>query len=86
MGENLRKRGFHGPSICYLYMHNKEDYCHLFFLCPFSTKIWHKWWEAWQHACFHATSLIEFLDSLGRPPAKTSFLQVAWAIGPALII
>ncbi|GLJ09022.1 hypothetical protein SUGI_0100110 [Cryptomeria japonica] len=84
--ENLRKRGFQGPSICYLCMHNEEDCSHLFFLCPFSRDIWHKWWEAWQHACFHATSLIEFWDSLGRPPTKTSFLQVAWAIGPALII
>lgn len=86
MWDNLLKRGFQGPSICYLCMHNEEDCSHLFFLCPFSREIWHKWWEAWQHACFHATSLIEFWDSLGRPPTITSFLQVVWAIGPALII
>ena len=67
-------------------MLNGEDVSHLFFLCPLSKEIWHKWWEAWCHGCIHADSLIEFWDSLGRPQVKTSFLQVAWAIGPTFIL
>ena len=84
--ENLRKRGFQGPSICFLCFHNEECASHLFFLCPFSREIWHRWWEAWRHGCIHATSLIDFWESLGRPPTKTSFLQIAWMIGPILIL
>ena len=84
--ENLRKRGFQGPSICFLCLHNEECASHLFFLCPFSREIWHRWWEAWRHGCIHATSLIDFWESLGRPPTKTSFLQIAWMIGPILIL
>ena len=84
--ENLRKRGFQGPSICVLCLHNEECISHLFFLCPFSREIWHRWWEAWGHGCIHADSLIDFWESLGRPPAKTSFLQVAWLIGPVFIL
>ncbi|XP_059077196.1 uncharacterized protein LOC131876295 [Cryptomeria japonica] len=84
--ENLRKRGFQGPSICLLCSCNEECTSHLFFLCPYSRELWHRWWEAWQHGCIHATSLIDFWESLGRPPTKTSFLQVAWSIGPTLIL
>ena len=84
--ENLCKRGFQGPSMCVLCMHNEECVSHLFFLCPFSREIWHRWWEAWGHGCFHANSLVEFWESLGRPPAKTSFLQVAWLVGPVFIL
>lgn len=84
--ENICKRGFQGPSLCFLCMHNEESISHMFFLCPFSKEIWHRWWESWRQGCSHATSLIDFWDSLGRPPTKTSFLQVAWVVGPALIL
>ncbi|XP_059064240.1 uncharacterized protein LOC131856461 [Cryptomeria japonica] len=67
-------------------MHNEECVSHLFFLCPFSREIWHRWWEAWCQGCIHATSLIDFWESLGRPPAKTSFLQAAWLVGPIFIL
>ncbi|XP_057871389.2 uncharacterized protein LOC131077832 [Cryptomeria japonica] len=84
--ENLRKRGFQGPSICVLCLSSEECSSHLFFHCPYSREIWHRWWEAWHHGCIHASSLIEFWESLGRPPAKTPFLQVAWFIGPSFIL
>ena len=84
--ENLRKRGFQGPSICFLCSHNEESISHLFFLFPFSKEIWHRWWEAWSHGCIHATSLIDFWESLGRPPVKTPFLQSAWIVGPIFIL
>lgn len=84
--DNLQRRGFQGPSMCSLCIRHEENVSHLFLLCPLSKEIWHKWWEAWCHGCIHAESLIEFWDSLGRPPAKTMFLQVAWAIGPSLIL
>jgi hypothetical protein len=72
--------------MCSLCTRHEENVSHLFFLCPLSKEIWHKWWEAWCHGCIHAEFLIEFWDSLGRPPAKTTFLQVAWAVGPSFIL
>ena len=56
-----------------------------FFYCPYSREIWHRWWEAWRQGCIH-TSLVDFWESMGRPPAKTSFLRAAWMVGPTLIL
>ena len=67
-------------------MSNEESTSHLFFGCPYSREIWHRWWEAWRQGCAHTSSLIDFWESLGRPPAKTSFLWVAWLAGPSLIL
>ena len=84
--ENLRKSGFQGPFLCFLCSHNEECISHFFFLCPFSKEIWHRWWEAWNHGCIHAISLIDFWGSLGRPPAKSPFLQTDWIVGPIFIL
>ena len=86
MWENIHKRGFQGPSVCFLGKHNEESISHMFFLYPFSKEIWHRLWESWRHRCIHATSLIDFWESLGKPPTKTSFLQVAWMVGLTLIL
>ena len=84
--ENLHKRGFHRPSICFLCSKYEECTSHLFFYCPYSREIWHKWWEAWRQGCIHTSSLDDFWESMGRPPTKTSFLRVAWMVGPPLIL
>ena len=84
--DNLCKRGFQGPSICVLCRSSDETVSHLFFQCPFAKQIWHLWWSVWGCSCWHVSSLSEFWDRLGHPPAKASFLQVAWSIGPSLIL
>ena len=42
--------------------------------------------EAWRQGCIHTSSLVDFWESMGRPPAKTSFLWAAWMVGPPLIL
>jgi hypothetical protein len=39
-GENLMKRGFHGPFICPLCQNSQDTIQHLFWDCPFSTTVW----------------------------------------------
>ena len=45
--DNIRKRGFHGPSICVMCQENEEDSSHLFFQCSFAVQLWHFWWGVW---------------------------------------
>lgn len=84
--DNIRKRGFQGPSVCVLCEANEEDSAHLFFRCPFSLQIWHFWWGVWNNPCVHASSLIEFWQRLGRPPSMASFLQEVWSVGPIFLL
>lgn len=44
----IRKRGFHGPSICVMCGANEEDSSHLFFHCSFALQLWHFWWGVGQ--------------------------------------
>jgi hypothetical protein len=39
-GENLMKRGFHGPFTCALCQRTQESSQHLFWECTFSSKVW----------------------------------------------
>jgi hypothetical protein len=39
-GENLMKRGFHGPFNCPLCQTSQDTIQHLFWDCPFSTTVW----------------------------------------------
>lgn len=72
--DNIRKRGFHGPSICVMCGTNEEDSSHLFFCCSFALQLWHFWWEVWAVPCVHASSLTEFWQKMGRPPSMAPFL------------
>ena len=38
--ENLRKRGFQGPSICILCKSSEELASHLFYSCPYAGDVW----------------------------------------------
>jgi hypothetical protein len=40
IGENLMKRGFHGPFICPLCQIGQENINHLFWECSFARKCW----------------------------------------------
>lgn len=46
--KNIKKRGFCGPSICFLCGNREESSSHLFFLCSFSTEIWRWQWHLWK--------------------------------------
>lgn len=72
--DNIRKRGFEGPSIYVLCEAGEEDSYHLFFHYPFAMHLWHSWWGVWKSPCVHASSLVVFWSSLGRPPPSASFL------------
>ena len=39
-GENLMKRGFHGPFNCPLCQNHQDNIHHLFWNCPFSQTVW----------------------------------------------
>ena len=84
--DNLCKRGFQGPSMCVLCQNSEENISHLFFHCSFTRHIWHFWWNVWNQSCWHVSSLAEFFARWGKAPVKTSFLQVAWTLGPSFII
>lgn len=38
--ENLSRRGFIGPSICFLCMQHSEDVARLLLRCPIATEVW----------------------------------------------
>jgi hypothetical protein len=40
MWENLKKRGFIGPSTCHLCEENDETMNHLMDECPYTTEVW----------------------------------------------
>jgi hypothetical protein len=38
--ENLRRRGWEGPSICSLCLREEETILHIMVCCPFTLEIW----------------------------------------------
>lgn len=84
--DNIRKRGFHGPSICVMCGTNEEDSSHLFFRCSFALQLWHFWWEVWVAPCVHASSLTEFWQRMGCPLSMATFLQEVWFVGPIFLL
>ena len=83
---NLCKCGFQGLSMGVLCRASEESVSHLFFQCSFTRDIWHSWWNVWNQSCWHVSSLTKFFACWGKTPVQTSFLQVAWTIGPSFII
>lgn len=84
--DNLCKRGFQGPSVCFLCLKEVETVSHLFFQCPFARTIWIFWWWVWNLQCRNPSSLDDFWWDIGPIPMKNLFLHIAWPIGPNMII
>lgn len=71
--------------MCVMCGQHDECFSHLFFQCSFVKAIWHHWWNLWSLPCCHVSTLDDFWKRRGSSPSKTSFLKIAWSIGPSLI-
>lgn len=72
--------------MCVLCHHYEESVSHFFFHCSYAREIWHLWWGVWNMSYWHVSSVAKFFDRWGKALVSSSFLHVAWALGPSFII
>jgi hypothetical protein len=84
--DKLRRRNFHGPSICHNCNHNEETLQHLLDSCPLANQLWEKESFRCQIRCRMENDIISSLRQWPQKPYKSELLNCLWNIIPGLIL
>jgi hypothetical protein len=78
--DNLRKRGFIGPSICILCHQQEETKEHLFNNCPFSQRIWDQGAQTMRKANQNRSNINEKIENWDSITYNNPLLTHIWKL------
>jgi hypothetical protein len=84
--DNLRKRGFIGPSICTLCQQKEERKEHLFNSFPFSQRIWDQGAQEMHRSNRDRSSIIDTLENWDSLSYKNPILAYIWQLLPGFTL
>lgn len=84
--DKLRRRNFHGPSICHNYFQNKETLQHLLDTCPLANQIWEKVSFRCQKRCKGDNDIINSIRLWPKNPYNCEILNHLWNIIPGMVL
>jgi len=89
-GDNLRKKGWEGPTRCPFCVSKEETVAHLLLNCPFSLEIWNLALAPWMSQVSIPTKisslLIRWMESCPFSLIKKERLKHCWASCPKVIL
>eukprot|EP00253_Pinus_taeda_P002134 PITA_02134 len=78
--DNLRKRSFHGPSICPNCKQEEETTQHLMNYCPLAHKLWEKVSFRYQKDGWTHGDIVSIARNWARNPFKSKLLNSLWKL------
>jgi hypothetical protein len=84
--DNLRKRGFIGPSWCHLCGQEEETQNHLLNLCPYSSCIWDHSASIMRTSDRNRTGLKETIEGWRSSTYQSPILNRIWQLLPGFIL
>ena len=84
--ENLRKRGVHGPSQCYLCSQAEETTNHLLDSCPFAAAIWDKGAIGFRRRDRKRAQSARTLTKWNHKTFKNIIIRTIWNALPGMIM
>lgn len=84
--DNLRKRGFSGPSICLMCMKEEETAIHLMQTCQTGRKLWEKAVFRCQKEGRVQGDIKATLCKWEQPPFQSNLLNAFWQLIPGLLM
>lgn len=78
--DNLRKRSFHGPSICPNYKQEEETTQHLMNFCPLVHKLWEKVSVRCQKDGRTQGDIASIVRNWSKNPFKSKLLNSLWKL------
>ena len=87
--DNLRRKGFHGPSRCYLCLANEENAQHLFLECRYAEDVWSETLRLWTPGYTLPSTIFDLYTNWmqcypGQLPNK-SWFKAGWLVLPKLV-
>jgi hypothetical protein len=84
--DNLRKRGFIGPSICYLCQQQEESMEHILNQCSSSGEIWDQASQIMRKTNRERDNIISTIRNWGTEAYKSPILNRIWQLFPGFIV
>jgi hypothetical protein len=84
--DNLRKRGFIGPSLCVLCHQQEETKEHLFNGCSYSQRVWDQSAQIMRKSGQHRNSVNETIEHWDNISYKSTLLNHIWQLLPGFIL
>jgi ribonuclease HI len=84
--DNLRKRGFIGPSICALCCQQEESKEHLFNGCHYSQQIWDQGAQAMRKSNQDRSSINNTIENWDHSNYNNPILNLIWQLLPGFIL
>jgi hypothetical protein len=84
--DNLRRRGFIGPSICALCQQQEETKEHLFNRCPFSQSIWDQGAQIMRRSNQNRSNISDTIENWDSITYNNPLLNYIWQLLPGFIL
>eukprot|EP00253_Pinus_taeda_P031502 PITA_31502 len=84
--DKLRRRNFHGPSICHNCFNNEENQQHLLDTCPLASKLWDQVSFRCQLQGKKPGDIIDTIRQWPKSPYDSEILNHLWNIIPGIVI
>jgi hypothetical protein len=84
--DNLRKRGFIGPSLCVLCYEQEETKEHLFNGCRYSQSVWDQSAQIMRKSNQYRNSVNDTIEHWDRISYKSTLLNHIWQLLPGFIL
>jgi len=83
--DKLRRRNFHGPSMCPNCCQNEETLQHILDSCPLANQLWEKASFRCQRRCRTKNDITDSLRHWPQNPYKSDLLNCLWKLLPGII-
>eukprot|EP00253_Pinus_taeda_P017843 PITA_17843 len=84
--DKLRRRNFHGPSICHNCNNNEETIQHLLDTCPIANQLWNQVSFRCQRRCKDHEDIIDTIRHWPKGPYDCDILNHLWNHIPGIIV
>eukprot|EP00253_Pinus_taeda_P028233 PITA_28233 len=84
--DKLRKRSFHGPSLCPNCVQNEETLQHLLADCPLANQLWDRTSFRFQKNCRGEDDIVNALRLWPSQPYNCKILNQLWCILPGIVL
>jgi hypothetical protein len=84
--DNLRKRGFIGPSLCVLFYQQEETKEHLFNGCCYSQKIWDQGTQIMRKSNRHRNNINDTIENWDHITYNNPLLNHIWKLLPGFVL
>lgn len=84
--DKIKKRSFHGPSICYNCRNHEENLHHLLDSCPLANQIWEKVSFKCQRRSRLGENITLSLSHWPQNPYKSEILNQLWKLIPGIVL